>query len=84
MTCVPDPPAPVAPVTACPACSAALQATRVVDVFYTFKDGLWQLEGAMTKDIRYYCANDCVLSADAYPFPQFPKEEDPKWLLTEL
>lgn len=63
----------------CPVCSGLLQVTRVIEVYYTYRNGTWETVDAGTTDIRYYCENDCVLDPEKVNLPAFPSE-DPRWL----
>jgi hypothetical protein len=49
----------------CPVCGGDLQATRVVEHYFTLSEGFWEKRGTEVMEDRYYCENDHLLDADA-------------------
>ena len=51
----------------CPKCGGEVQATKVIDTYFSLCGNLWECRDSDTIELRVYCENDHVLSADDYP-----------------
>ena len=51
----------------CPTCGEPLQATRVVEHYFTLVDGKWKICDSNIVEERFYCASDHPVAASDVP-----------------